>query len=209
MKHALAILAVAAIPTTACAQTPDVPEPPATPEVATVTEDCGDSCQRTVTTIKTSETGDDGTEIITKKVKVIELKSGSEDLVDLDVDVETDVDGEVVHKRVKVIKTTDGEITPEMQAKIDTLIADAESGEGYVFKEKGDGLVVMNMSDSAKKTRVIIRDGDEEILNSSSDVSVDQVENEDGSRTIRITPDDGSETTVITIQKEKLPKNDN
>ena len=110
---------------------------------------------------------------------------------------------------MKVITSSDGEMTPEMQAKIDALIAEAERGDGHVIKDSGDGVVVFSNQESASKVKVIVRDGEQEILSSSDNVTVDQVENEDGSRTIRITPNDGEETTIVTISKEKSSKIDN
>ena len=204
MKQIVAALAALALPAAACAQTP---EPPETPDVSTITEDCGEDCTRTTTTIRTADVDEDGNEVISKKVEVIELRAGDEALADIDIDVESGTD---VRKRVKIITATDGEITPEMREKIDALIADAGKGEGYAFKHSGDGLIVMSANSDSEKTRVIIRDGDQEIVDSMGNVMVDQVENEDGSRTIRIVPEDGSgETTVITIQKEKSSNSDN
>ena len=207
MKQIVAAIAALALPAAACAQTPDAPEAPDTPNVSTVTEDCGENCTRTTTTIRSAEVDEDGNEIISKKVEVIELMAGDETLADIDIDVEADTD---VRKRVKIITATDGEITPEMRAKIDALIADADKGEGYAFKQDGDGLIVMSSNSDIQKTRVIIRDGDQEIVGTSGNVKIDQVENDDGSRTIRIVPEDGSgETTVITIQKENSSNSDN
>ena len=207
MKQIVAALAALTLPAAACAQTPEPPQPPETPDVSTITEDCGDNCTRTTTTIRTADVDEDGNGVISKKVEIIELVTGDEALADIDIDVETDTD---VRKRVKIVTATDGEITPEMREKIDALIADVDKGEGYAFKQDGDGLIVMSSNSDIMKTRVIVRDGDQEILDSSGNVTIDQVENEDGSRTIRIVPEDGSgETTVITIQKESSSKSDN
>ena len=210
MKYVAAALTVLALPTAACAQTPEPPataDIPATPEITTNTEACGENCTRTTTVIRTSELDEDGNEIISKNVKVIELTAGGEELADIDVDIEGDAS---VRKEVKIIAATDGELTPEMQAKIDALVADIDGGEGYAFKHSGDGLVVLSSDSDVKKMKVIIRDGDEEIIGDSGNVTIDQSENADGSRTIRISPQDGSdETMVITIQKEKSSKSDN
>ena len=173
-----------------------------------MTENCGEGCTRTVTKIVTSDTGSDGSEIIRKDVEVIELRTGENEDVDIDVDVEQFSDGEgIVRKKVKVIAATDGEITPDMQAKIDSMIS--EFDEDGVWHQKGDGVIVVDGSGQATKTRVIIREDGQEYVTGDTDVTVNQVENEDGSRTIRITPDEGGETTVITIKKENSSKSDN
>jgi len=210
MKYVVSALAVLAFPHAACAQAPTPPPAPDAPTVTSVTEDCGENCTRTKTVIRTAKADEDGNAVVTKNVEVIELRTGEEALEDIDIDIDSEGEnGAIVRKKVKVITSTDGEMTPEMQAKIDALIADADSGDGYAFKESGDGLYVFSNKDDVKKVKVIVRDGEEQILSSSDNVTVDQVENEDGSRTIRITPNNGEETTIVTIAKEKSSKIDN
>ena len=205
MKHFIAALAVIGLPAAACAQSPEPPQPPETPDVSTVTEDCGENCTRTTTIIRTADADDNGIETVSKSVKVIELRDGGSELADIDIE-----EGAHSRTKVKVITAADGEITPEMRDKINALIADIDGGEGYAFKQSGDGLVVVSKDAGMQKTKVIIRGDQQEILSASGDVKVDQTENADGSRTIRIAPEDGSgETTVITIKKENSSKSDN
>lgn len=205
MKHFIAALAVIGLPAAACAQSPKPPQPPEVPDVSTVTEDCGENCTRTTTTIRTAESDENGNQTVSKSVKVIELRDGGDELADIDIE-----DGIRSSTKVKVITSADGEITPEMRDKINALIADIDGGEGYAFKQSGDGLVVVSKETGVKKTKVIIRDDEQEIVSTSGDVKVDQIENADGSRTIRIAPKDGSgETTVITIEKENSSESDN
>ncbi len=207
MKRVLASLAVLGLPAVACAQSPDVPQPPETPDVSTITEDCGENCTRTTTTIRSAELDEDGYQTISKSVQVIELRPDADGTADINIDIENNG---VARKQMKIIAATDGEIPAEIRDKINALIADADNGEGYAFAQSGDGLVVMSADSDTKTTRVIIRDGEQEILNSSGDVTVNQFENEDGSRTIRIVPEDGSgETTIITIQTENSSNSDN
>ena len=208
MKVYITALAASALSAAACAQSPTPPDTPNTPDVTTFTEDCGEGCSRTVTEILSSETGEDGTEIVSKHVEVIEINSGEHDSVDVDVDVEELVNGEgQVRKKIKVITATDGEMTPEMSAKIEKMIGELEGGES-VWHQKGDGVMVFNSTGDHQKMRVIIREDGHEYVTGDTDVKVEQTDNEDGSRTIRVIPNDGGETTVITIAKEKSSKSD-
>ena len=209
MKFAYALISAAMLPAAACAQTPDTPPAPETPDVTTVTEDCGEGCSRTVTTFISADTDEDGAQTISKKVEVIEFASGDGEDVNVEIDVDTVSDGQVfVEKKVKVFTTAEGEITPEMQAKIDAMIA--EAGEhGYVHGDEGDNLVVLHSAEGEKQMRVIVRQGDGELDGIDGDVEVEKTVNEDGSKTIRITPEGSEETTVITIVKEKSSNSDN
>lgn len=208
MKVTIAACAAAVLASSACAQSPTPPATPDTPNVTTIQEDCGEGCSRTITKIKSSKTGKSGADILRKDVEIIELRTGETEDVSVDVDVETIGDGEnIVRKKVKVISASGGEITPEMRAKIDGIIREYAGDEGSSHQE-GDGLMVFNSSDDAETVQVFIRK-DGEDFTSSSDVNVEQTENEDGSRTIRVTPDNGGDTTVITISTENSSKSDN
>ena len=209
MKVSLSALTAAALANVACAQAPTPPATPEAPDVSTVTEDCGEGCSRTITKIMSSETGEDGSEVVSKHVEVIELHAGDHKDVDINVDVEELLDGQTtVRKKVKVVTAVDGEITPEMRAKIDAMISDLDGGEN-VWHQKGDGVMVFNTTGDNQKVRVVIREDGHEYVTGDSDVKVEQTENEDGSRTIRVIPEDGGETTVITIKTEKSSKSDN
>ena len=162
MKYALSALALLAFPHAACAQAPTPPPAPDAPNITSITEDCGENCTRTKTVIQTANADEDGNAIVTKNVEVIELRSGDEALEDIDIDNEGE-NGAIVRKKVKVIMSSDGEITPEMQAKIDALIADAES-DGHVIQDSGDGLYVFSSNENVKEVKVIVRDGEEKIL---------------------------------------------
>jgi len=211
MKFILPTVSAVALATAACAQaplTPDTPDAPDTPEISTVTEDCGENCTRTVTKIIKKEAGEDGTEFVSKNVEVIELHAGDHEDVDINVDVEELVKGEgKVKKKVKIVTAGDGEITPEMRAKIDAMISEFDDGDA-VWHQKGEGVMVFNSSDEHQKVRIMVREDGHEYVTGDSDVKVEQTENADGSRTIRVIPENGGETTVITIQKEKASKND-
>lgn len=209
MKLQTTAIAAIAFSSVACAQSPTPPETPDTPNVTTVTEDCGEGCSRTITKIVSSAAGEDGSEIYKKDIEVIELVTGDQEDVSVDVDVEEHSDGEgIVRKKVKVIAATDGEITPEMRAKIDEMISNIEGEEGQ-WHQKGDGVMVFNSTEDSQKVRVILREDGQEFVTGDPSVDVEQIENADGSRTIRVTPEDGGETTVITIKKEKSSKSDN
>ena len=204
MKSSIAAFASLILPFAACAQSPDVLEQQETPDVSTITEDCGEGCTRTITTITAEETDEEGVQTISKNVEVIELSSDESENVNVDINVDTISDGDtVIRKQVKVISSAGGEVSPEMQAEIDAMIADAEA-EGYAYSQTGNNLVVLRSDEGDKKMRVIIRDGDSEIDSLDGEVEINKLENDDGSKTIRITPEDGSETTVITIQTEKI-----
>ena len=209
MRITLSALVLASLPAAACAQSPTPPQPPEPPQVSSVTEDCGEGCSRTTTTIQTAETGEDGHQVVSKNVEVIEIRSDGADDVRVHIDADSELDGDaIIRKKVKVITATDGEISPEMQAKIDAMVSELEAGDG-VWHQSGDGIMVFDSDGDAKKTRVIIRSDSEDVLSADGDVDIDQVENADGSKTIRITPDDGGEVTVITIHKEKSSNSDN
>lgn len=186
----------------AFAQSPDVPPVPVVPDVATITENCGEGCTRTTTTVRTTETTADGTEVQKKDVEVIEINTSASDQVDVDVDVEKVAEnGKVVRKQVRVVKSLDGEISPEMQAEIDAMLAELETGAD-VSTLSGDGVVVLNKEDGEKKMHIVVRQAGEEAQSNNPAVDIDQIDNPDGSQTIRITPKDGGDTTVITIDKE-------
>jgi len=215
----------------------DTPPTPPVPPVPDVVETCGEGCTRTIKKTRTVETGDAGEEIIREEVEVMELRDRG--AAEIDVQVETDTaeaTGEAgepkIRKRVRVVTAGDGELTDEMRAEIDELIAGLESEDETgekIWHQKGDGVVIIKRAhsegseDGTEDARIILRSETTDemrvrilssedgisVLKGGSSTEVEDTVGADGTRTIRVTPETGGETTVITIKTEKSSKNDN
>jgi len=183
----------------------DAPEPPAPPAPVSV-EACGEGCTKTVRKTRTVELGPAGEEVIREEVEVIELREGGE--TEVEVEVEEDVtaaDGTpAVRKKVRILRMDDGQLTGEMRAEIDEMIAGIDTED---FMASGDGVFISG-ADGTGPARIILRHKDSEVISGASG-NIEQTVGEDGARTIRITPEEGGETTIITIKTEKSSKNDN
>ena len=222
MKTLTASLAGLLLPMVACAQAPVPPAAPASPAVSATLEapkapsttvdvkDCGDGCTRTITKTYSTETSEDGYPIVRRDIEVIELREGGDD-VDVDVDVEAmGDDGVVVHKKVHVVTKGGGELTDEQRPKIEAMIGELKGGAHSLhhFHEKGDGVVIMkSVNGTDVETEVILSSEHGDVTTFGRNVEVTKDVAPDGTRTIRIEPEDG-ETMIITIQKEKSSKND-
>lgn len=203
MKTLAFMTALLAFPAGALAGTPpETPVPPA-PEIV---EDCGEGCTKTVRKTRTVEIGDAGEEIIREEVEVIELRESGAVEIEVDVESETnEADGTPqVRKKVRIVQVGEGEMTDEMRAEIDEMIAGIETED---YMASGDGVLIAG-ADGKEATRIIIRQKNGEVTTDGSG-EIEESVSEDGVRTFRITPETGGETTVITIRKEKSSKNDN
>lgn len=214
------------VPIAACADTPPVPPtPPVALEAEVLGESCGEDCTKHVVRTVTVEIDDDGNETHSQNVRVIRHNGAmtEEQKAELEAMIAEGSSGELTEEQqakletllgeggsgtrhVWVMNGEEGSHEGHRMHFMHNGEAAGEHGQGrrHVMMFKSDGIHEMGSGDGhvVIMMKTIGDDGENVSVNSLGDTSVENSVGDDGTRTIRITPSDGSDVTVITITKE-------